>query len=102
MDTPITTRVTLPNLRSFQFEGSGTYMEMVHQITAPRLEKLNIQLHNELEFSVPHLLQFMNTSENLRFDNAAFELSFYRVFVRLYLREEAEVYALSMTVFCFG
>ena len=73
-----------------------------HQITAPRLEKPNIQLHNELEFSVPHLLRFMNTSENLRFDNAPFELSFYRVFVRLYRREEAEVYALSMTVFCFG
>ena len=27
VDTPITTRVTLSNLRSFQFEGSGTYME---------------------------------------------------------------------------
>jgi hypothetical protein len=103
VDTPITTRVALPNLRSFQFEGSGTYMEMVvHQITAPRLEKLNIQLYNERGLSVPHLLQFMNTSEHLRFDSAAFELSFYRLFVRLYLREEAEVYALSMTVFYFG
>jgi hypothetical protein len=103
LDMPITTRVALPNLRSFQFEGSGTYMEVVvHHITAPRLETLNIQLYNELELSVPHLYQFMNTTNDLRFDSATFEFSFYRVFVRLYLREEAEVYALLMTAFYMG
>ena len=103
LDTPITTRVTLPNLRSFQFEGSRNYMEViVHQIIAPRLEKLNIQLDNESILSVPHLLQFMNTSESLRFDSAAFEFALYRIFVKLYRREEAEVYALSMTAFQSG
>jgi hypothetical protein len=100
LDTPITTRVTLPNLRLFQFEGSSTYMEVVvHQITAPSLEKLNIRLYDESTLSVPHLLRFMNTAENLRFDSAAFEFSLYRVSVKLYRREEAEVYALSMTAF---
>ena len=104
LDTPIMTRVTLPNLRSFQFEGSGTYMKVVvHQITAPRLEKLNIQLGNESTLSLPHLLpvRFMNTAENLKFDSAAFEFSLCQVVVRLYLREEAEVYVLSMTALHF-
>ena len=103
LNTPTTICITLPNLRSFHFEGSGTYIEVVvHQITAPRLENLNIQLFNEFTLSVPHLLRFMNTAENLRFDSATFEFSFYRVYVRLYLREEAEVYALSMTIFFLG
>jgi hypothetical protein len=106
LDTPITTRVTFPNLYWFQFHGSGAYMEaVVHQITAPRLEKLNILLFshfNRLTLSVPHLLQFMNTTKNLRFDSATFEFSLYRVFVRLYLREEAEVYTLPMTVIYLG
>jgi hypothetical protein len=101
LDAPITTRVILPNLRCFQFQGSGTYMEaVVHQIAAPRLEKLNIQLYNELMLSVPHLLQFMNTTKNLRFDSATFEFSLNRVSVWLCLREKADVYALSMTIFC--
>ena len=103
LDTPITIRITLPSLRWFQFEGSGTYMELiVHQITAPRLKKLNIRLFNELSLSVPHLLQFMNATENLKFDSATFEFSFFRVIVRLYLRQEAEVDALSIIVFYLG
>ena len=102
-DTPIKTRVTLPNLRWFQFEGSGTYMEaVVHRIIAPCLEKLNIQLNNEITLPVPHLAQFMNTTNNLRFDSAAFEISRNRGSVMLYLREEPEVYSLSITVLDFS
>jgi hypothetical protein len=98
-DSPITTRVTLPNLRWFQFDGSGTYMEaLVRRIIAPCLEKLNIQLNNEFTLPVPHLLQFMNTTNNLRFDSATFEFSRNRGCVILYLREDPEVYALSITV----
>ena len=104
-DTPITTCVTLPNLRWFQFEGadashSTAYMDaVIHRITVPRLERLDIRLYSDFTLSVPHLPQFLNTTKNLRFDSATYVFSLRYVLVRLYLREEAEVYALSMTVF---
>ncbi|KAF8493688.1 hypothetical protein F5888DRAFT_1891233 [Russula emetica] len=70
--TPITTHITLPNLRFFWFHGVSAYLEaVVCRITTPRLESLQIGLFKQLTFSVPRLAQFMNTTENLRFDNAA-------------------------------
>jgi hypothetical protein len=69
--TPITTRITLPNLRLFWFRGVTAYLEaIVCRITTPRLEKLGIQLFKQLTFSFPHLTQFISTTENLRFDIA--------------------------------
>ncbi|KAF8489543.1 hypothetical protein F5888DRAFT_1161588 [Russula emetica] len=69
--TPITTHVTLPSLRLFWFQGVSAYLEaVVCRITTPRLENLRIRLFEQLTFSVPHLLQFMNTAESLRFNNA--------------------------------
>jgi hypothetical protein len=68
--TPITTH-TLPNLRLFWFRGVSAYLEAVLcRIVTPRLENLRIRLFKQLTFSVPHLPQFMNTTENLRFDKA--------------------------------
>jgi hypothetical protein len=70
--TPITTHITLPNLRLFRFRGVSAYLEaVVCRITTPRLESLHLRLFKQLTFSVPRLPQFMNTTENLRFDNAA-------------------------------
>jgi hypothetical protein len=70
--TPITTHITLPNLRWFWFQGVSAYLEaVVCRITTPRLERLETRLFNQLTFSVPRLPQFMNTTENIRFDNAA-------------------------------
>jgi hypothetical protein len=69
--TPITTHITLPNLRLFWFRGVSAYLEaVVCRITAPLLESLQILLFKQLTFSVPRLAQFMNTTENLRFDKA--------------------------------
>ena len=99
--TPIMTQVTLPNLRSFGFRGVSAYMEaVVRRITAPRLENLGIQFFNELTFSVPHLVQFMNTMENLRFDSSKVVFSGNDVYVRMY-REEDKAYFLSISVFCW-
>jgi hypothetical protein len=68
--TPITTHITLPNLRLFWFRGVSACLEaVVCRITTPRLENLNIEFFKQLTFSVPRLLQFMNRTENLRFDN---------------------------------
>jgi hypothetical protein len=43
------TRLTLPNLRWFGFQGASVYVEaVVHLITTPRLEKLQISVFNQL------------------------------------------------------
>ena len=63
--------ITLPNLHYINFRGVSSYLEeLVHRITAPRLEKLITHFYNQLSFSVPRLLQFIDAAENLRFDNA--------------------------------
>ena len=68
---PVMTPITLPNLRLFMFVGDGTYLEeVVCRITTPRLERLQIELLNELTFSLPCLLHFIDTVKNRRFDTA--------------------------------
>ena len=100
--TPIATPITLPNLHYFWFQGVGTYLEaLVHRITTPRLEKLEIGFFNQLTFSVPRLLQFMNATENLTFKSAKFKFCDNYVAVEVYPHEEAKVYALSVAVICW-
>ena len=73
--TPITTRVTLPNLRLLGFRGASTYMEaLLPWVTIPLLEKLQICFFNQMIYSIPHLQQFMSTAGNLRFKAATFRL----------------------------
>jgi hypothetical protein len=97
---PIIAPVTLPNLHYFQFHGVSTYLEaLLHRITTPRLEKLNIEFFNQLAFSVPCLLEFMNRTENLRFDTATFKFFDEQVNVAVYFGGET-VYAFGMRVFC--
>jgi hypothetical protein len=97
---PIMTPFILPNLHWFSFGGVSTYLEaIVHRISAPRLEKLEIVFFNQRIFSIPCLLQFMNTTENLRFDKAEFVFFVDRVIVSAYPRG-AEMLALSIRVFC--
>ena len=99
--TPIMTHITLPNLRLFWFRGVSAYLEaVVCRITAPRLGKLQIRLFNQLTFSVPHLGQFMNTTENLRFDNVVIMFKEKNIDVLMYFRE-AKTYAFGVTVDCW-
>jgi hypothetical protein len=59
---------TLPNLCWFAFTGVSGYLEgLVSRINAPSLSILRVYLFSQLSFTVPRLLQFMQTSENLRF-----------------------------------
>ena len=100
MNKPTTTHFTLPNLRQFRFEGVSAYLEaVIRRITAPRLERLDIKFYKQLTFSIPRLVQFMNTA-NLRFDRAEFTFSELRVNVQLYFRE-AKMYVLKMAALCF-
>jgi F-box-like len=60
--------ITLPSLRWFVFRGTTTYLEgLVARISAPSLSTIRVHLFNQLSFTFPRLLQFMQTSENLRF-----------------------------------
>ena len=99
---PIMTPLPLPNLHNFWFQGVGTYLEaIVHRITTPRLQKLQIWFFNQLTFSVTHLLHFLNATENLTFKSAKFWFSGEEVDVKVYPHEEDKMYALSIIVHCW-
>ncbi|KAF8489514.1 hypothetical protein F5888DRAFT_1160219 [Russula emetica] len=102
MRTPIITPVTLPNLRRLAFEGCSAYMEaLVRRLTTPRLERLNIVFFNQLTFPIPHLLQFMRTTEHLLFNSAWFSFFDEGVGVGVYPRKDAEIRPLSIYVRCW-
>ena len=99
--TPIRTRVTLPCLRYFTFQGVSAYLEaLVCGITTPGLEKLGIVFFNQLIFSLPRLLQFMKTTVSLKFHFAEIEFSRAAVRVGLYPRDEGGKWAFRMDVDC--
>jgi hypothetical protein len=82
LETPIMIHVNLPNLRSFSFRGVSAYLEgLISRITAPDLNTLTLHFFNQLTFDIPHLLEFVKTSENLIF--GSFQLAFDRGFVGL-------------------
>ena len=98
---PIIPRVTLPNLHHFRFTGVPSYLEaLVYQITASRLETLLINFYSQLTFFVPHLLQFMNAAENLRFARAKLGFGSDGVKMMVPSREEAETPVLGVYIFC--
>ena len=101
MHTRITTHATLPNLRRFEFQGVSAYMEaVIRRITTPRLEKLRIQFFNQLTFSVPCLLQFMNTTENIRFNHAVLQFFKGKVYVWM-ISDEDEMCSHHIKVPCW-
>jgi hypothetical protein len=98
---PITTHITLPNLRLFWFRGVSAYLEaVVCRITAPRLEILQIQLFKQLTFSVPRLRQFLNATGNLKFDNAEIMFKDKEIDVLMFF-SEADTYAFVVRVECW-
>jgi len=89
---PVMMHITLPNLRWFAYGGVSAYLEaLLPRITAPLLEKLKIFFFNQLNFSVPCLLRFVNTLANLRFHSAVFESNERRVTMKVYPREGAKI-----------
>ena len=102
MRRPITTHVTLPNLRSFALQAVSTYSEAVlSRITASRLENFQIGYLKKLTFSVPQLLQFIERTENLRFDCAEFNFYSGRIYVEVNpLETNISMAAFSINVGC--
>ena len=69
--TPITMRVTLPNLHYLAFDGTRAYLEaLLPWLTMPLLGRVGINFFNQIVYSVPNLRQLMNTAGNLRFNYA--------------------------------
>jgi len=100
--TPITTPITLPNLRRFWFRGASAYCEaIIRRIPAVYLEGLHIQFFEQLTYSVPHLVQFINTTENFRFDSVEIEFFDKRVCLDLYPRETG-VSAFTIKIFSWN
>jgi len=97
LPAPITTTITLPNLRWFGFGGAIAYLEpLIPWITAPRLEKFQILHLNPLEFRASCFLQFMNAAENLRFGSAKFRFYDGEAVVWVYPRKGARMYSFYM------
>ena len=104
LDAPIIEPVTLPNLHHFRFHGVDTYLEaLIHQIIAPGLKKLRIELFNQPIYTVTRLLRFMNSINGLRLDGARFSFSDKSVEVAVYLDDgKFKRYAFAMiTAFCW-
>jgi hypothetical protein len=86
--TPLLTHVTLPNLRWFAFKGANAYLEaLLHRMTTPFLEKLEIAFFHQLTYSIPNLAQFMNTTDNPRYHKVFLGFLADKVFVAIYPRD---------------
>jgi len=94
---PTITHAALPNLRPLSLQDVGAYLEvLIRHITAPRLETLHVKFFEQLAFSIPYLVRFMNTSEKkrFRFDIAKFEFPDEQVHVET---EEKRQYSFSIS-----
>jgi hypothetical protein len=85
--TPITTHITLPNLRVFAFRGASAYLGgVVRRITTPPLQSIHIRFFKQLTYSIPRLPQFMDPTESLRFDNIRIQFRDKSIEVFMFLR----------------
>ena len=65
------TPVTLPSLKVLRFHGVGAYLEsLVAQIRVPLLERLSIELFNQIAFVLPHLFNLINITEVFQLSSA--------------------------------
>ena len=61
------TPTALPSLRQLAFRGVSVYLEdLLARISSPLLQRCDITLFNQLNFTLPHLSHFTRTTESLR------------------------------------
>jgi hypothetical protein len=99
---PLSTHVTLPNLRWLGFEGPSTYMEAVlPRITMPLLKVSEIMYSEELSvtFSILFALQFMSKLENPRFRSIRVTFCKNLVVVTMYPHERTGIPTLRIKFF---
>jgi hypothetical protein len=99
---PPSTRSVLPVLKSFQFLGASEYLEdLVTDIDAPELKKLEIMFFNDIVFNIPQLIQFIGrTSISSALENARIALRDSTACVTF--RDQKYRYALKVLIFCEG
>jgi len=96
--------VTLPNLHPFAFQGESVHLvALLPHITTPLLKKLYIRLldqHTFASLSVPHILQFVITTENFTglFSSAVLRVNIWDISVVLYPDAEARMYSLCLYI----
>ena len=96
LSTHIMTRVTLPNLRWFGFQGTSAYLEaLLPWVTIPLLERLQVYFFNQPIYSIPRLQQFMSTARNLRIKTATVAIGVASLGVTAYLHKE-DMFSLDM------
>ena len=95
--TPITTRVTLPNLHWLEYDGTRAYLEaLLPWLTIPLLGRVGIHFFNQMVYSIPNLRQLMNTAGNLRFNGAVVSFEENRIGMTGYPHEGATLGTLNM------
>ena len=101
LDRPVITDATLPNLCRFWFGSVSAYLEAIlPRMTMPLLEHLHLEFFHQLNFSIPHLLQFMGAAENLRFSRAVFRFSRDSLDIEVYPRDGAVESAFKTEISC--
>jgi len=97
--TLVMTHVTLLDLRWFTFGAETAYLEaLLPRIHAHLLEKFQLFFLNDLALFVPHLLQFMNDKENLKFGGAWLAFHEEGTSVWVYLHDWARMYAFYLGI----
>ena len=92
------TRVKLPFLRRFLFNGTSTYLGLLlPHISTPPLEKLQIYISNRKTNTIPYILQLMSGSENFTCHSANVMFLDKGVFLRANLSDGTKWTALSMS-----
>lgn len=99
--TPTIACAIFPNLQWFSFWGISNYLEaLLPHMTAPVLEKFRVHFFNQQGFSVPHLLQFMENTSNLKF--RSIRILFYHKAVAVFVgaRVETVIEDFFMQILC--
>ena len=101
LGTLIGTHVMLPNLRLLFFCGVTAYLEgLLAHINTPLLEVIQIQLFNQLNFTVPHLLQFMSRTESLAISFARLFFKRQKVVLTMHSPQRGRFIPFEVTVGC--
>ena len=97
--SPIRTRVTLPNLHWFMFQGTNAYLEaLLPWLTVPLLERLYVLFFNRMMYSIPHLQQIMGTAQNLRIKTTTFTFEKDYLHVMAYAHKGGGLYTLGLAL----
>jgi hypothetical protein len=97
-DTPILSRVTLPNLRWLGFQGASAFLEaFLPQVTIPLFEKFQIYLEDRHTYAIQTLHQFINTLGNLQFNTTTLVFLNDYVNVMGYPHKGAKMYNLCVS-----